>query len=411
VRRGADASRARKRRRRRPGAFYALLVVLAAVAVSTAKAVSNAGAAGSEVKAPPAAPSPTWTGTASGEMKTQGTKAPLHHAYAVVVRPRNAAADETRLVLSEEPVPLEVLEELLRLLPSFAFRGVEVVLGAGGGASAVFFHHDELPAGLEVREVAKLVPAATGPGRLAGRVVFDDPGFSFGIDATFDAPLFRPPARPSKAADPGLLPAAQAKAALEEQGLELTPSAFDRIVGEGDVEAVRLFLAAGMPASTGEPRGSVLETAIERGHAEVVRALLAGGADPNGVGYAGRPLLAVAAEGQEVDVVRALVAGGADVMRKGAGNATALHAAAEAGKLDVVELLLAAGAKVTARTTMGWTALHSAVRRGDLPMVKSLIAAGADVPRDRKELLELARSAKSPDVERAIRGTPATPKP
>ena len=404
---GAGDARCRPKRSRRVAeAATALLVALAA----TALAASSAEAMGAGVESPPAAQPATWTGTASGVMTAQGAKTPLSHAYAVVVRPRNAAADETRLVLSEEPVPLEVLEELLRRLPSFGFRGVEVVLGAGGGASAVFFHHDELPAGLEVREVAKVVPAAATAGRLAGRIVFDDPGFSFAFDATVDAPLFRPAAKPTRTTDLDLPSEEQAKATLEEQGLELTESAFDRVVSDGDIDAVKLFLVAGMPATTGEPGGSVLESAVEGGHAEVVRVLLAAGADPNGVGYAGRPLLIAAAEGQGADVVRALLAGGADVTRKGAGNATALHAAAEAGKRDSVELLLAAGAKVTARTTYGWTALHSAVRRGDLPMVRSLIAAGADVPRDRKELLEYARSAKSPDVEKAIREAPAPPK-
>lgn len=406
MRSAADVRRAPERGRRPARAAAALLVALAAKAL----AASSAEAMGAGVESPPAAQPSTWTGTANGEMTAQRTKTPLRHAYAVVVRPRKAAADETRVVLSEEPVPLEVLEELLKRLPSFDFRGVEVVLDAGGAASAVFFHHDELPAGLEVREVAKLVPAAAQSGRLAGRVVFDDPGFSFGFDATFDAPLFRPAAKPTRTTDLDLPSEEQAKATLEEQGLELTESAFDRVVSDGDIDAVKLFLVAGMPATTGEPGGSVLESAVEGGHAEVVRVLLAAGADPNGVGYAGRPLLIAAAEGQGADVVRALLAGGADVTRKGAGNATALHAAAEAGKRDSVELLLAAGAKVTARTTYGWTALHSAVRRGDLPMVRSLIAAGADVPRDRKELLEYARSAKSPDVEKAIREAPAPPK-
>jgi len=377
-------------------------------AAAAALVVALAGAAPAAGTEPPAAAKPaTWTGTATGEMTAQRTKTPLRHAYAVVVRPRKATADETRVVLSEEPVPLEVLEELLKRLPSFEFRGIEVVLDSGGAAAAVFFHHDELPAGLEVREVARLVPVPAEAGRLAGRVVFDDPGFSFGFDATFEAPVFRPAAKPSKAADPDLSLEDQAKAALEDQGFELTPGAFDTVVGEGDVEAVKLFLAAGMPATTGEPRGSVLEKAIDGGHAEVVRLLLAAGADPNGGDYSGRPLLAAASERQGADVVRALVEAGADVARKGDGNTTSLHAAAGAGKLENVEVLLAAGAKVTARTTYGWTALHSAVQRGDLPMVRRLLAAGSDVARDRKELLELARAAKSREVEKAIREAPA----
>lgn len=360
-------------------------------------------------EAPPPGAVGTWTGTATGELTVSKAKVPLRHAYAVVVRPRKATADETRVVLSEEPIPLEVLEDLLKRLPSFEFRGVEAVLDAGGAAAAVFFHHENLPAGLEVIEVMTLTPAPADAGRLAGRLVFQDAGFSFGFDATFEAPIYLPPPKEAKAADPGLSPEAQARAALDEQGLEFTPGAFDKVVGDGDVEAVKFFLAAGMPATTGEPNGSVLEEAVDGGHAEVVRILLAAGADPNGGDYSGRPLLAVASERQGVDVVRALVEGGGEIGRKGDGNATALHAAAGAGKLDTVEFLLSAGAKVTARTTMGWTALHWAVQRGDLPMVKRLIAAGADVARDRKELLEYARSAKSPEVEKVIREAPAPP--
>jgi ankyrin repeat protein len=203
--------------------------------------------------------------------------------------------------------------------------------------------------------------------------------------------------------DPGLPAEEQAKATLEEQGLELTPAGFGRVVGAGDVEAVKLYLAAGMPATTGEPRGSVLAEAVGSGHAAVVRLLLAAGADPNGGDYGDMPLLQVASDRQRLDVVRALVEGGADVNRKGDGNFTPLHAAAGAGKLETVEFLLGAGARVTARTTTGWTALHSAVHRGDLPMVKRLIAAGADVARDRKDLLEYARTAKSPAIEKEIR--------
>ena len=387
-----------------PRPLLATAILFAAFASAVPRVASGA--------VPPPAQPQSWTGTATGEMTVQKAKVPLRHAYAVVVRPRKSTADETRIVLSEEPIPLEVLEDLLKSLPSFGFRGVEVLLDAAGAPTAVFFHHEGLPAGLEVREVTKLAAAPAEAGRLAGRLTFLDPGFSFGFDATFEAPVYRPPPKPSRVADPGLSPEQQARAALNDQGLEFTPGAFDKVVGDGDVEAVKLFLAAGMPATTGEPRRSVLAEAVEKGHAPVVRLLLAAGADPNGGDYNGTPLLYVASEQQGVDVVRALVEGGAEVGRKGDGNITALHAAAGAGRHETVSHLLGAGAKVTARTTSGWTALHSAVQRGDLPMVKKLIAAGADVARDRKELLGYARSGKHKEIEKAILDAgKAAPKP
>ena len=388
------------------------LLVSAALLVGLATLATFATAAPQSVPgAVPASGQPaTWTGTATGEMTVSSAKVPLRHAYAVVVRPRKATADETRLVLSEEPVPLEVLEDLLKRLPAFEFRGIEVILDAASVPTAVFFHHEALPAGLEVREVAKLTPAATPAGSLAGRLTFNDPGFSFGFDATFEAPIYRPPPRAPKAADPGASPEQQARDALEEQGLEFTPGAFEKAVGEGDAEAAKLYLAAGMPAATGEPGRSVLAEAVEKGQAPVCRLLLAAGANANGGNYNGTPLLHVASEQQGVDVVRALVEGGAEVNRKGDGNITALHEAAGAGKLDTVDYLLGAGAKVTARTTSGWTALHSAVQRGDLAMVRRLIAAGADVARDRKELLEYAQAAKSLEISKALREAPPAKK-
>ena len=98
----------------------------------------------------------------------------LGHATPDEVRDHLEGAVNTSTVYRN----LEVLEELLKRLPSFDFRGVEVVLDAGGAASAVFFHHDELPAGLEVREVAKLVPAAAQSGRLASELDDDTPAAS-----------------------------------------------------------------------------------------------------------------------------------------------------------------------------------------------------------------------------------------
>jgi hypothetical protein len=356
---------------------------------------------------------PTWNGTAAGEMSVGADKVPLRHAYVLVLRPRKATADETRIVLSDEPIPLEVLDDAGRKPPRFQleqeFRGVEVVLDAAGAPRSAFFHHERLPAGLEVQEVTKLLSSPSGAGRLAGRLTFSDPGFSFGFDATFDAPLSRPKEKERAAPDPTLTTEQRARAELEDQGLELKTGGFSRAVREGDAAAVKLYLDAGMPATTGEPDRGVLADAVEAGNAEIAKVLLAAGASPNGHDYGQTPLLIVASGGAEVGVVRALVEAGANVNVKGDGNLTPLIAAAGSGKVETVDYLLGAGAKVTARTTYGWSALHSAVQKGDFAMVRRLIAAGADVARDRKDLIEYARTAKSPEIEKAIREAPAAP--
>jgi hypothetical protein len=345
---------------------------------------------------------PTWTGTASGELTVGAAKVPLRNAYAVVVRPRRAAEDQTRILLTEDPVPLDVLDDLLKKLPAQAVRGVEVVLDAHNAPQTVFFHHEEIPAGLEVREVTKYAPSAAPTGRLAGRLTFKDPGFSFGFDAQFDAPVYRPPRRPRKSDDPSLTPRDKARAEIDDEGLEFTPEGFRKAVLDDDVETVQLFLDAGMPATTGEPKWSILYDAVEKGDARIVKALLAAGADANGKDIGGGPLVMMAAADKEPAVLKALLDAGGNPNAKADMNQTALISAAASGKPENVDVLLAAGANVNARMTTGTTALAMAVYQGQTAIVKRLIAAGADAKRDRKELLRAARKAKNKEIEKAL---------
>ncbi|HEX7616803.1 MAG TPA: ankyrin repeat domain-containing protein [Thermoanaerobaculia bacterium] len=345
---------------------------------------------------------PTWTGTATGELTVGAAKVPLRNAYAVVVRPRRVAEDQTRILLTEGPVPLEVLDDLLKKLPVQAFRGVEVVLDARNAPQTVFFHHEEIPAGLEVREVTKYAPSAAPAGRLAGRLTFQDPGFSFGFDVQFDAPVYRPPRKARKSDDPSLTPRDKARAEIDDEGLEFTPDGFRRAVLDDDVETVQLFLDAGMSATTGEPKWSILYDAVEKGDAHIVKALLAAGADANGKDIGGGPLVMMAAADKEPAVLKALLDAGGNPNAKAQMNQTALISAAASGKGENVDVLLAAGANVNARMTTGTTALAMAVYQGQTEIVKRLIAAGADAKRDRKELLRAARKAKNKEIEKAL---------
>lgn len=162
----------------------------------------------------------------------------------------------------------------------------------------------------------------------------------------------------------------------------------------GHAGVVRALLAAGVNANNENDEdinhGSPLHLASANGHLEVVEALLAAKADVNkGVDYVGEgvsfsfPIVSASERGY-LEVVRALLAAGADVNNVSGYNddtafGTALHAASENGHLGVVEALLTANADVNMVNDDDWfTPLHLASKEGHLGVVRALLAAGAD---------------------------------
>jgi len=128
--------------------------------------------------------------------------------------------------------------------------------------------------------------------------------------------------------------------------------------------------------------------------------------------------LHMAAHRGQLEVVRALLAAGADVhAREGCSGTTALHWAAEAGHVDVIEALLAAGAELEVRD--GWHALtpldwavvveHAPhLHRDRAAAAARLEAAGAApsaygaIVRGDTALLEAARSRDAGALERRL---------
>ena len=108
-----------------------------------------------------------------------------------------------------------------------------------------------------------------------------------------------------------------------------------------DAEVVRVLLAEGADANAGQDEA--LRWAVEAGFTEVVRVLLAGGAD---VHVWDDVALRRAADDGYTEVVRVLLAGGADVHTR---KDEALLGAVEGGHTKVVRVLLEAGADVHAR--------------------------------------------------------------
>jgi ankyrin repeat protein len=179
----------------------------------------------------------------------------------------------------------------------------------------------------------------------------------------------------------------------------------------GDVAAVRTLLAEGVDPDAWNGRAAAIHLAARGKHTEVVRALLAGGADVNlqeeGLGATA---LLNALHARDAETARLVIARGADVTLAGGGYAPiivasskstrqmmqlliehaaverardeshlvrAIHGAARGGRTDVVEALLAAGVPVDIGLP-GFTAFIQATWKGQLETAQMLLAAGAD---------------------------------
>jgi ankyrin repeat protein len=137
-------------------------------------------------------------------------------------------------------------------------------------------------------------------------------------------------------------------------------------------ELVGLLLDAGGRARAGsaEPRlGEALAAAAAAGNVATARVLLARGAPVNGESGAAAPLWAAVESGfrqsQSAEIVRVLLAAGADAnaAARDRGGFTPLMAACRRADAEVVSLLLEAGADWRARDDRGgdwrdWAGLH-----------------------------------------------------
>jgi cytohesin len=174
-------------------------------------------------------------------------------------------------------------------------------------------------------------------------------------------------------------------------------SAFTSAALSRGAEAVKLLLDRGM-----DPNSAVAPSAWEQGHPkdahgydtalilamgnkdpEVVRLLLAAGADPNRRGRRGTTALFEAVHRNGIDAAKLLLAHGADPNLRPA-EESPLLTAVNLGEIEMAKLLLAHKADVNAPaakddgTGSRETPLMSAAYLGNPEMVRLLLAAGAD---------------------------------
>jgi len=244
-----------------------------------------------------------------------------------------------------------------------------------------------------VRQLSRFEPKTVSKTKLAGRLVLDDPGNSFTYDVNFEAAIVRV----KETIDP--LPADASKEEharwrLKQLKIEYTDDEFRGRVLQGDADAVKLMLEAGMPVETQE----ALRLAVETGQTKVAKFLIDAGANVNVKLAYGETLLMHSVTRPEM--AKLLIEAKADVNKANDYHIDPLSSASEQGQLEVVKMLLAAGANVKHRDPTGGTALSVAVLRGYKDVVKTLIDAGADVKRDKDDLLDLAKD--KPEIKAMI---------
>jgi ankyrin repeat protein len=162
-------------------------------------------------------------------------------------------------------------------------------------------------------------------------------------------------------------------------------SPLHRAVAFADLAKVEALLDAGADVNDGvrsdEPINSnwgdtPLHIAAQDGREQIVRLLIARGADVNRANDRGNTPLHRAVE--YPGVVTALLDAGAKPNAPDAQGRTPLHWAAIGGANSTMTVLLARGADVKAVDLQGQTALHYAAREGNTAAIAALIGAGAD---------------------------------
>lgn len=158
-----------------------------------------------------------------------------------------------------------------------------------------------------------------------------------------------------------------------------------RFFWSASAQLVRACLEAGAdPDAPGDRGRTPLHWTTISVDSAAVRALLEVGADVDARDNVGRTPLHVAARRRNPDallpeVVALLVEGGADVNTADNRGGTLLEEAARSGNPAIVAILLEAGADVNLPDGRRTTPLHEAARGGNLDVVRILLEAGADI--------------------------------
>ncbi len=179
----------------------------------------------------------------------------------------------------------------------------------------------------------------------------------------------------------------------------------------GNIDEVNRAIEVGIEIDELGAKGhTALMAAAYHGHRSIVNILLSAGADPNllsdddGLGAAGMTALMLAAgsffASNRHQIVKLLIAGGADVNQRGAGGKTAIFYAALAGcgYADCVEVAIANGADLNLQDDRGHTVLSAVAAAENYGMFNLLMQAGASTAG--LESIQLIQAASAGNADR-----------
>ena len=161
----------------------------------------------------------------------------------------------------------------------------------------------------------------------------------------------------------------------------LTPL-FYAAINNSNVEVLKKLIASGADINHKDKGGwSLLHCAAINEHIEVLEYVLSLGFDVNDVSNNGMtPLFCAAKDNSNVEVLKKLIASGADINHKDKGGWSLLHCAAINEHIEVLEYVLSLGFDVNDVSNNGMTPLFCAAKdNSNVEVLKKLIASGADI--------------------------------
>ena len=196
----------------------------------------------------------------------------------------------------------------------------------------------------------------------------------------------------------------------EERRLKLGQDIFMAALA-GDANLMRALLSKGADPNfvvvSGPNKGYFpMYAAAQGGHVQCLELLYASGADPNQAqDITNVSAIYVASSLNKVSSVRSLVSKGANVNFEDSSGCTPLHAACKKGWVEMAGFLIVSGAQVNHISRDGITALLMAAMHGHIECVCMLLCSGANVHHKMLNVsaLDLASNAKKTNVAELLK--------